>query len=405
MFTTENFTYVLEHGAINIHSKGELQAKPLVSLYQVQVNNPEHMLTVGDTKLKLEADYHVAEPTPDVMARMLADITNNIAPYLEDGVITTASRDGDITITSGEGGVWFLTRGKESVTLNNQYQLPEADAQYWVAYASECGHCGDGKGLVFEFVGVDSCVLDIPAEVSLSDHLLPFVQAMENRIRQERGQPRFGLFDELFGGDAPRVEKSQQADNHFTVVRTVVAGAGKLVESRSLSHLGGIEIDGVTVLDILSGKKVTVLGEPVSLGEDEESRYSVSGRLLFDVSRRLEKLSTLELNDGTFTLLSAANMQQWVTDALTDKTGPTGNKAAGLVRQMVWKATIPGKSNYWLRPLVNIWFMRGSVPDRQLRDILRHQLDDLAANADVDESTATVNKAFASAILAGWESQ
>lgn len=406
MFASTNCFFVPNHRQITVfleHRDAETNTDAIAVFTQLENVDTNHTLDINGREVKLDLeilDDDARLPADELTSEWIGAITENIGRYLKQGVITSQATRGEIAVDSLGNGQWLFTRGKETVLLDNSKHLPGEDNQYWVAYTSGCNHCGDTPD--FEFVAVKSSNLDVPEGVSLGEHLRPFVEAMEAEARTlaKQDSEENGLMSVLGKMPGFGAFLKEKLYNHVTTVYDIRAGKGEVFTGERKDEIGGVRIDGTTVLSIRNGGSL-VFDRLLSSPKDGENSCDIVGALMSRVIRDIEKLQFIEVTDITPELFPTAVMDRAIRRAMLGDYQYT-NRVEHQLYHTARSVATPGKRNWWLRILVNAWFMHFAYPREDVMSVAASQVKEIGGHLDIGANVQEFVIAGLSDVINDW---
>ena len=403
MFASANFFFVPADRQIHVFfDEDDARAKVDVVGVFTQLENvsTDYTLDVHGRELNLDLEFPNADdrlPVDEAIPEWTAAITEHIAPYLKDGVVTPHATFGEITVDDRGNGIWFLARNNESVTLNNEHYIPDADCQYWVGYSKSCGCCGGTPD--FELVGVDSSVLNVPEGVTLGEHLIPFIEVMEAQYRaRAQDEMANGGLGELFRSFGMGDRLQAGARKHRTVVHHAVAGEGAVAIAKEPNEVGRIIIAGEPVMVLYPNHSI-VFGKRST--DDHDSEVDVDSDLRKSLSRRIQRLTRIPFENITVETFNIGMMRDVMWRAMAGNYQDNGMVDHQLYHTARSVAT-PGKVNWWLRVLVNGWFMHLTYPRQNVLTIMASQISELTDFMDIDSDDRDTLIAQLTVVIEYW---
>lgn len=402
MFASANFFFVPADRQIHVFfDEDDARAKvDAVGVFtQLENVSTDYTLDVHGRELNLDLEFPNADdrlPVDEAIPEWTAAIIEHITPYLKQGVINPHATFGEITVDDRGNGIWFMTRNNESVTLNNENYIPDADCQYWAGYSKSCGCCGGTPD--FEFVGVDSSVLNVPEGVTLGEHLAPFIEAMEAQYRA-KGQNEIARGLSGFLGQFGMADRLQErASKHHTVIHQVVAGKGSLAIAKEPNEIGRVMIDDTPVMMLFPTYSIA-LGKRST--PDYDSEIDIDSDLRKVLSRHLQELTRIPLTDINEQVFNIGLMRDVMWRAMAGEYKDNGTLDHQLYHTARSVAT-PGKVNWWLRVLVNMWFMHLNYPTYNVVQVMASQVRELIDFMDGDAEQAEELIKRMTAVLEYW---
>lgn len=386
MFASASFFFVPAERQIKVffyEEDARANADVIGVFTQLENVSTDYTLDVQGRELKLDLEITDTDPRLPVdtaIPEWTAAITEHIAPYLKHGVITAKATRGEISVESRGDGIWFLARGNESVVLNNHHHIPKADSQYWVGYSSALT-----KDVTpdFEFVGVESATLTVPDGVTLGRHLIPFIEAMESQLLAEAVKERSanGFFSFL-GHLGVENTIARRVDDASATVHYAIAGAGSVTPGKGPGELGRVVIDDIPVL-VMYSDHCQVMDKHSS--DSDDSEIDVDRNLRSMLRRTVQELSRIPLEDITPETFNVGMMRDVIWRALSGEYKDNGHLDHQLYHTARSVST-PIKVNWWLRVLVNMWFMHTSYPSYNVVNVIVPQITELAIVMEVNDA-------------------
>lgn len=390
---------------------------PVGVFTQIESTTTDYTLDLHGRKLGLDLDlpHKDTTDTDDIETEWLDTIRDNIARYMEDGVITNRVKVGDITVESVGRHVWLLTRGNEYVRIDNSGLLPEEDSMAWVATVHGCKTCTHELP-DFEFSSIMDINMVVPDDSTLDAHLVPFIEAMLDEERQrsvaDMSERRMDSLSSLFGGDDLNLGRMMEsvlggmrrrriaANLTHKTRATVRIGKGEYVAPQSATEIGRVLIEGEPVL-VLFRDHADIVGGLVNSDDDAIKTVDLDGRMLKALSKIFGKVSNIDRAEMTPERFNAEYMALVAHDAMKDQYTHI-DVTYQILYTMFQHTAMAANDNWWVRVLANAWFAHAGYPEDQVQGMVVRQVKEIVTHLELEDDVVRDVPARLAAIVSGW---